>query len=104
MGNARLDRDAWRILVYRNRQHAEVTAEGGILEASSPQSDYEILSCGIGVCILDGRRVVRDTPIGGTGSGPDGSSLTPYYRSSQGSGVEKRCDPLAVEKVSTSVA
>ena len=104
MGNVRLDRDAWRILLYRNRQHAEVTAGGGILEASSSQSDYEILSCGIGVCVRDGRRVVRVTLIGGTGSGPDGSSLTPCYRSSQGSGVEKRCDKLEVEEVSTPVA
>ena len=74
------------------------------MEASSPQSDYEILSCGIGVCPMDGRRVVRVAPIGGTGSGPDGSSLTPCYRSSQGRGVEKRCDKLEVEEVSTPVA
>ena len=104
MGNVRLDRDVWRILVYRNRQYAEVTAEGGILEASSPQSDYEILSCGIGVGIVDGRRVVGVALIGGTGPGPDGSSLTLNYRSSQGSGVEKRCVKLEVEEVSTFVA
>lgn len=29
MASVRLDRDAWRILVYRNRQYAEVTAGGG---------------------------------------------------------------------------
>ena len=74
------------------------------MEASSPQSDYEILSCGIGVCARNGRRVVERTPIGGTGPGPDGSSLTLNYRSSQGRGVEKRCDKLGAEGVSTPVA
>ena len=65
---------------------------------------FPILSCGIGVGIVDGRRVVRTALIGETGPGPDGSSLTSNYRSSQGSGVEKRCDKLEVEEVSTPVA
>ncbi len=76
---ARLDRDAWRILVYRNRQHAEVTARGDALETASPLRDYEISSYGISVYIECCRRVADNIPIEGNGSGPDGSSLTSYY-------------------------
>jgi len=35
-GNARLDRDAWRILIDRNRQYAAVTAEDGAYGSRRP--------------------------------------------------------------------
>lgn len=73
-----LDRGAWRAL-YRKSSIYGVTAGGGSSEHSSPSSDYEILSCRVGVCNENSRRVVVHASIGETGSGPDGSSLTPNY-------------------------
>lgn len=78
--HVRLDRDVWRILVYRNRQYAEVTAGedvDGLLQAH--KCDYEILSCGAGVYSGCGRRAEVAVLIAGNGSGPDGSSLTVNY-------------------------
>ena len=76
----RLDRDAWRILVYRNRQYAEVTAAEDVRGSfQAHKCDYEILSCGAGVCIRRDRRAVVGTLIAENGSGPDGSSLTVNY-------------------------
>ena len=61
------------------------------MDLAGPQSDYETLSYGVGVCTPDNRRVVADTLIAGSGSGPDGSSLTANYQRSRGSGVEEQC-------------
>ena len=61
------------------------------MDLAGPQSDYEALSCGAGVCTPDDRRVVTDTLIAETGSGPDGSSLTANYQRSRGGGAEKQC-------------
>lgn len=94
----RLDRDAWRILVYRNRQYAEVTAGeyvDGLLQAH--KRDYDILSCGAGVYGGHDRRVEVTILIAEIGPGPDGSSLTVNYRRSRGSGVEKQCGYLGTK-------
>jgi len=49
-------------------------------------------------------RVAPLALITGTGSGPDGSSLTVDYRRSKGSGAEKVVGPHAWDQAATSVA